>query len=204
LKCRSRKWFDSAFAAPENLRIIFLFIEGFITGNTRQGTAMKARKKGRYQRKERGAAIVEFALTATVLFALILGILDFSYLFLGNLSMQHAVREGARYAVTGQSNLDPNPTGTAQDRCDAAVAEMRHQSMGFFDRVSPTVVFSTVSTGTPPVITPIAGNSCAAANQIIVITVNCTLPLLTPIVRSLFTDGEYAFAVSATMKNEAF
>jgi len=156
------------------------------------------------RKKEKGAAAVEFALTAMLLFTLIFGVIDFSYIFWGTLSMQHAVREGARYAVTGQSNLITNPTGTAQDRCDAAVVEIKNQSMGFFDRVSPVVVFSTISTDDPPVITAIAENSCASANQIIVISVSCSLPLLTPFIRPFFTNGKYAFSVKATMKNEAF
>jgi Flp pilus assembly protein TadG len=94
-----------------------------------------------FPRKASGAATVEFALVAAVVFTLLFGIIDFSYIFWGTLSMQHAVREGARYAVTGQSNLFTNPTGSAKDRCDAAVVEIKNQSMGFYDRVNPVVVF---------------------------------------------------------------
>lgn len=151
---------------------------------------------------EKGVATVEFALTAVLFFTVLFAIVDFGYLFWGNLTMQHAVREGARYAVTGQSALDPNPQGTAKDRCDAAVERIKEQSMGMFDKVSAAVVFKTLNDDGS--ITPIPGNSCAAANQIIVITVNCSLPLLTPFVQPLFSGGEYAFSVSTTMKNEAF
>ena len=148
-------------------------------------------------------ATVEFALTAMLFFIVLLAIIDLGYLFWGNLSMQHAVREGARYAVTGQSGLDPNPQGTAQDRCDAAVAAIRKQSMGFFDRASPVVVFKTIDAVTGA-ITPVPGNSCIAAGQIIVIQVNCTLPLLTPLLQPFFGGADYAFSVSTTMKNEEF
>lgn len=153
-------------------------------------------------KKKKGAATVEFALASMFFFTVFFAILDFGYLFLGNLSMQHAVREGARYAVTGRADLDPNPQGTAQDRCDAAIVEIKNQSMGFFDKVSPVVVFKTVNADGS--ITPVPANSCAAANQIIVITVNCTLPLLTPFLKPFFSDGNYTFSVSTTMKNEAF
>lgn len=152
--------------------------------------------------RQMGVAAVEFALAAMLFFTVFFVIIDLGYLFWGNLSMQHATREGARYAVTGRSDLDPDPKGTAQDRCDAAIVEIRNQSMGFFDRVSPHVVFKTVNADGS--ITAIPGDSCAAANQIIVVTVECSLPLLTPFLRPLFTDGKYTFTVGTTMKNEDF
>ena len=150
----------------------------------------------------RGVATVEFAFTAMVLLLLIMAIVDFSYIFFVNLTMQHAVRDGARYAATGQSNLDLDPQGTAQDRCDAAVARIKVASMGFFDKAGAVVVFKTVSN--EGIITPVPANSCAAAGQIIVITLNCELPLITPLIQSFFPDGTYTFSASSTMKNEAF
>lgn len=150
--------------------------------------------------KEHGATSVEFALTSVLFLMVLFAAIDFSYLFLVNLTLQHAVREGARYAITGQ--FDPSSPGTAQDRCDAAVNQIRTQSMGFFDRASSTVVFKTVNANGS--IIPVAANSCAAANQIIVVTVNCELPLMSPFMRAFFTNGKYVFSVSSTMKNEAF
>jgi Flp pilus assembly protein TadG len=161
-------------------------------------------KKSQLAKRQKGVAVVEFALTAILFFTVVFAIVDFSYLFWSNLTMQHAVREGARYAITGQSDLDSSPTGTAQDRCDAAVEEIRRQSMGLFAKISPTVRFSTVTNFDPPTITEVPSNSCAAATQIVVITVNGTLPLLTPFVRPFFTDGNYVFSVSTAMRNEAF
>jgi Flp pilus assembly protein TadG len=160
--------------------------------------------KPRLSNGQKGVATVEFALAAMLFLTVFFAIIDFSYLFWGNLSMQHAVREGARYAVTGQVSLDPKPEGTAQDRCDAAIEEIKNQSMGVFDKVSAVVVLSTVTASDPPVITPVPGNSCAAAGQIILITVNCTLPLLTPFLQPFFGGPNYTISVSATMKNEDF
>ena len=150
----------------------------------------------------KGAATVEFAMTLMVLLFFIMAIVDFSYLFCVNLTMQHAVRDGARYAATGQSNLDLDPQGTAQDRCDAAVARIKASSMGFFDKAGAVVVFKTINNDGS--ITPVPSNSCAAAGQIIVITLNCDLPLITPLIQSFFPNGKYTFSASSTMKNEAF
>jgi hypothetical protein len=151
--------------------------------------------------KEKGAALVEFALVAILFFTMLFAIIEFGYLYWVNLSMQHAVREGARYAVTGRTDFDPNPDPTLRNRCVAAVEAIKGSSMGFYDKVSPVVTFRTIDAAGNVV--PI-GSGCGAANQIIVIHLDCTLPLITPIIQPFFTNGEYKFAVSATMKNEAF
>jgi Flp pilus assembly protein TadG len=142
---------------------------------------------------------VEFALAAMLFFTVLFTIIDFSYLFYANLTMQHAVREGARYAAPGQSGLALTPLGGAQDRCDAAMQRVRDQSMGLFERMATTVVFKTVNHDGS--ITPVA---CANANQIIVMEVSCELPLLTSFLQPLFGKGTYSFTASATMKNEDF
>lgn len=53
----------------------------------------------RIRRDERGAAVVEFALTVPVLITLIYGIFEFSQLYEANAGMQHALGEGARFAT---------------------------------------------------------------------------------------------------------
>jgi len=53
----------------------------------------------RIRRHERGAAVVEFALTVPVLITLIYGIFEFSQLYEANAGMQHALGEGARFAT---------------------------------------------------------------------------------------------------------
>lgn len=150
--------------------------------------------------KFKGAASVEFALTSLVFLTLFFILVDFSYLFFVNLTLQHAVREGARYAVTGQ--FDPLALGSAQDRCDAAVAQIKDQSMGFFDRAASVVVFKTVNADGS--LTTVPASSCAGPNQIMVISVSCELPLISPFMRAFFTDGKYPFTISSTMKTEAF
>ncbi len=149
---------------------------------------------------QRGVALVEFALVAVLFFTLLLSMIDFAYLFFGNLSMQHAVREGARYAVTG-ATTDPKV-----NRCDAAKARMSEQSMGFFTRSTATIDYKVINTTTgnlEPTATP-----CGEKNDIVVLTVHCKLPLLTPFLAPFFKDGNkigvYSFAVSTAMKNEAF
>lgn len=150
--------------------------------------------------RQTGAAAVEFAFAAMLFFAVLFSIIDWSYLFFANLSMQHAVREGARYAITGQSNLSPTPG----DRCAAARAKVRDSSMGMYDRTNATTTFKTINNAGQ--IITLGANSCYGAEQLIILEVNSALRPITPFLLPFFaaTGGEYRFRVATTMKNEAF
>jgi Flp pilus assembly protein TadG len=54
------------------------------------------------RRSEEGASAVEFAILAPLLFMLLFGIIGFGLAFLQVQSIRTAVREGGRYAATGQ------------------------------------------------------------------------------------------------------
>lgn len=147
-------------------------------------------KRSRWQR---GASAVEFALVAPLFFLLLFSIVDFSAMMWANLTMQHAVREGARYAITGQSS--------SPQRYQAVLAKIHDSSLGVYDMSNATV--STWVNGT----SQSNGNSMfGGAGDIVVIEVNCSWPLLTPMVAAFFksTGGKYNFSVAATMRNEAF
>ena len=166
--------------------------------------------------KEKGVALVEFALVAVIFFTLLLSIIEFGYLFFGNLSMQNAVREGARYAVVTSPSSFPAPTPQdlrtqAKKRCDSVINYVQNNSMGFYNVVQPVVTFKTVDdSGNVVNIGSTDPSVCGSAEQIIVIHIDCKLPLLTPFNQilsllggNIFTDGKYNFSVSTTMRNEA-
>lgn len=68
------------------------------------------------KRSEDGAALVEFALIAPLLLLLLLGIIEFGWLFGQYNDVRHGAREGARYAsVNGASTA----AGIATYTCDA-------------------------------------------------------------------------------------
>jgi Flp pilus assembly protein TadG len=56
--------------------------------------------------KERGAVVVEFAFVGPVLFLMVIGMLDFSLIILGNTVGTNAVREGARVGVVNYIDAD--------------------------------------------------------------------------------------------------
>lgn len=57
-------------------------------------------------KNEKGQAMVEFALLLPILLILLLGIIDFGWLFYNQLALNNSCREGARFAVvnTGKQN----------------------------------------------------------------------------------------------------
>lgn len=151
--------------------------------------------------KQKGAAAVEFSLVSILLFMIVFTIIDFGHLFFTNLTMQHAVREGTRYAVTGNTGLAANQA-SATARCDAAIEKIREQSMGYYDNLNSDVQFGTVDANGN--ITNIGGGGCYNAGDIIVIRVTATAPLMTPWLQAAFGGQGYQFRVSTTMKNEEF
>jgi Flp pilus assembly protein TadG len=155
------------------------------------------------RRRQRGVSTIEFAFIAPVLLLLLCAALDLGITMWVNLTMQYAVREGARYAVTGQDNLDPD-TGD-QQRYEAIIQEIKQNSMGLYNMVNPSYTitingqaqsYSTQSSYS----TGMFGNP----GDIIVLQLNCTWPLLTPLLQPFFPGGIYSFSVAATMRNEGY
>ena len=146
------------------------------------------------QARQTGATVVEFAIIAPVFLLLMIAVIELSMAYFANLTMQHAVREGARYAVTGQSNLDPNASN--QQRYQAVIQKMKDSSMGMYDKVNPVISVNGISTTSASMF----GN----AGDIVVISVDCSWPFSTPMIAAFFKDGKAHFVVAATMRNESF
>ncbi|WP_375748868.1 TadE/TadG family type IV pilus assembly protein [Vibrio sp. HN007] len=143
----------------------------------------------------RGSSVVEFAMVNVVLMLLIFTIIDFGIFGYVKLTMQHAVREGARYAITGGSDLDPESSG---NREAAVLAKISATSDGLFSKViDVNDVRVEDATGKP-----ISG--FGAAGDMIAIHLDCEWPTTSPFIFPLLDEGKYKFTVSAAMKNEAF
>ena len=64
--------------------------------------------------REKGQALVEFALVSIILFTVLIGIVDLARLYFTYSSMSNAAREGCRYAV-----IDPYDTTGIEDHAKA-------------------------------------------------------------------------------------
>ena len=157
----------------------------------RPGKAPQARWPGR----SRGSSTVEFAIVGSLFFLLMFMVMDFAAYSFIKLTMQHAVREGARYAVTGQVDLDPQ---AKLDRKRAVIQKIRENSMGYFDDVlAESDVVVTNADGSPV-------SGFGAPGESIVITFNCQWPIISPFTRVILSDSYYNFSVRASMRNEDF
>ena len=149
-------------------------------------------------RRQSGATVVEMAIVAPIFLLILLALVELSLMFFTTLTMQYAVREGARYAITGQSNLDPT-TGT-QQRYAAVIESIRDNSLGLYDKVTPVISVN----GKSYAGTSYSNGMFGVAGGIIVVQLDCDWTVTTPLLAQFFTDGKYRFAVAATMRNEFF
>ncbi|NRF62970.1 TadE family protein [Vibrio coralliilyticus] len=155
----------------------------------------KPHRPVRHRRKQFGGSIVEFALAASFFFAIFMTILDLSVYGYVKLTMQNAVREGARYAVTGRSDLDPDGNG---DREAAVIQMISDASNGYLEQVMNVDDIR---------VEDIDGNAVASfgsAGDIIAIHLDCEWPAASPLTYPFVEGGKYQFTVSTAMRNEAF
>jgi TadE-like protein len=152
--------------------------------------------------EDSGQTYLEFALAAMVFVLLIFATLDFGYLFYARVTLQNAVRQAARYAITGNcgpggsegSNCFVNGPG---DRLNVIMQTVTTYSFN----LQPTVTVSCV--GTCPGWSGGTGtNNAGGPGDTVKITAQYTF---TPIITGrLYPGGHYTFNVSATFKNESF
>jgi Flp pilus assembly protein TadG len=102
------------------------------TRPTAEGRALLTtlRRRRAAGRADEGASAVEFALVVPLLLLIVFGIINFGVLFSQQLTMNNAVREGARRAVVA----DPGAPRT----CDGIIASVQNQLSGL--ALDPTAV----------------------------------------------------------------
>ena len=139
------------------------------------------------------------ALLAPLFLLLLLAVFEYGAMFFVNLSMQHAVREGARYAITGQTDLDKNVDDPARYR--AVIEKIKQSSMGLYDSVHPVISVNGTRYGSSA---SYSNSMFGGSGDVIVLQLDCAWPVVTPLLRPFFTAGTYRFSVATTMRNEAF
>jgi len=133
-----------------------------------------------------GQSLLEFALVAMVFFLVSFSVIDFSYLFFVKLTLQNAVRQAGRYAITGQSV-------NGYSRYTSILQTAQHASLGLATTANTTVC-STAGGCT----------SGGGPGDTVTVTVSYQYQCLTPFVAALFPNGRYTIRVSASFKNEPF
>src|SRR5271157_6342473 len=139
-----------------------------------------------------GTSVLEFALVAPLFFLLFFAVFDFSRLFYVEMTLQNAVREAGRYAVTGNHLPDPQHSGQNLSRVNSIIQVAQQAAMG----ISIAGIQVSSAGG--------GSGSAGGPGDTVTISLTTNLKLMTPIVAQFFKNGTYAFTVSVSFKNEPF
>ncbi len=120
------------------------------------------------------------------------GIADLSRLFYAQATLQNAVRQGGRYATTGNHQADPQHPGQTLSRVNSIIMVAQQAAIGL--NVSNISVYS--SSG--------GNGSAGGPGDTVTLSLTSNVRLLTPVVAHFFTNGMYTFTVSVSFKNEPF
>ena len=110
---------------------------------------IKPRSSGRA--RPRGQSLVEFALVAPLFFVFLFGIIEAGRFIYFYETLNHATREGARYAIVNGANVDPigcpsGPPATGSVPCDTTganvVARVRQAAIGVGSAITVTPTWS--------------------------------------------------------------
>lgn len=132
-----------------------------------------------------GQTLVEFAISSLLFLLLLFSVIEFSYIFFVKMTLQNAVRQAGRYAITGQTMA-----GQAS-RYNSIVKTAVDYSMGL------------VSSSDISIICVGGCSSAGGPGDTITISVTYKYKFLTGIVAPFFKNG-LTFNVSDTFKNEPF
>jgi len=141
----------------------------------------------------RGQALVEFTMLAPLFFLTVFGVIDFGRALYTQMTLQHALREAGRFAVTGRHLTDPNNPNQTLSRVNSIKLIAKNAAAGL------DIVNLTISS--------VNGGSGSAGGPLDVMTVSLTtdLKLITPLIGKFFgTNGTYRFKVNTTFRNEPF
>ena len=150
-------------------------------------------------RSESGQSLVETALCALLFWLFIFGTFDFGFLYYTKVTLQNAVRQAARYAVTGNCTSAPcfDPSNGSGDRLNTILQTVSDYSFGLNATVSVSCIqgscLSTYGYGT---------NNAGGPGDTVQISAQYTFRPI--ILHNIFTGGSYTYTVSSTFQNEHF
>jgi Flp pilus assembly protein TadG len=139
-------------------------------------------------RGRRGTTLVEMAIVFPLLMLLLCGILDFSQMFYSRLTIQHAVREAVRFAITGNTLNDP-VSGTPMARVAAIKSKIIANAVALDVDVNNITV------------TPANGGG---PSEVVTVAASFSYEFATPLIKPFFPGGRYTFTIRSSMKNEPF
>ena len=148
---------------------------------------------------ESGGAAVEMALVAGIFVIFMYGVINFGYLYYSRVTLQNAVRQGARYAITGNCTSGNCFNGQSGDRLQSIVQVVQNYSFN----LNPTITVSCV-TGACPSYAGGTGTTENAGGPGDTVQVSAQYTFSPVFLRNVLPSGGYTYTVSAVFKNELF
>jgi Flp pilus assembly protein TadG len=139
-----------------------------------------------------GSSLLEFALVVPVFLLLLFAIIDFARLFYVEATLQNAVRQAGRYAITGNHLPDPQHQGQNLSRVNSIIQIAQTAAQGL--DVSAIQVSSADG----------GKGSAGGPGDTVTISLTTNLQFMTSLVGQFFKNGTYTFTVSVSFKNEPF
>ena len=141
----------------------------------------------------KGQSLTEFAMVLPLLLLLIFGVVDFGRLFFVEMTLQNAVRQAGRFAVTGNHLPDSTKPGVNMSRVNSIKQVAQDAAIGL-DVTSIQISSKTGGSG-----------NAGGPGDTVTISITSNLKLITPIIGQFFgSNSTYTFTVSVSFRNEPF
>jgi Flp pilus assembly protein TadG len=159
----------------------------------------------RWKKGERAQALVEFALVSIVFFLLLFGLFDTVLMLQSWVTVQHASREAARYAVTGQITCTGHMN--AGDHRDVCIVQKAKEGTTGLDRGGPSASDTDVAVSTTywdyPAYSGSGSSGAGAQCDSVEVTVVYKYNMATPILQAIIPGG-VTLTGKQRMTNEPF
>ena len=141
-----------------------------------------------------GGALIETAFCLSIFLVFVTGTMDFGHMFSTKVTIQNAVRQAGRYAITGQCIEGTN--GCSINRYSSILQQAENYSLGMLT-ASDIAITCTDNGGGCPTLAGGPGD---------IVTIKATYPyhFMTGPIGAFFTNGMYTLTESASFTNEAF
>lgn len=150
--------------------------------------SQRTSRRRNFRRNSSGQSLVEFALVLPMLLLLFFGIFEFGRFYFTKLTLQHAVREATRFAVTGNVLIDPQ-SGDPMDR-SGSITEVILENTKDLEVDLDGISISPADGGGP--------------GDIVRVAIDFRYDLSLPLISKFVPGGHVDLSFTTAMRNESF
>jgi hypothetical protein len=155
-------------------------------------------KMSKAKANDSGQTLVEIAISLAIFLLLVVGTVDFGYLLGTKVTLQNAVRQGGRYAITGQC-ITGSSGACSQTRYNSIVQIVENTSLGVVKSSEIVLTCTDQGGGCPGGL-----NGAGGPGDIVTITVSHPYHFMTGLIGAFFPGKSCTLTVSSSFKNEIF